>query len=270
MSSRTGIDVIVLAGDRGPDDPLAVNAGVPGKTLVPVCGVAMLTRVLQTLAGWTRLNRLVLVAPQDSAYRQAVADAAVDGDRLQWIQPATSLSQSVANALQAAGPERPLMMVTADHPLLDLAWLERMLASDGEADLSIGLADWQSVMARFPGSRRTRYRFCDVSVCGTNLFLFHHARADAILTTWRRVEQERKRPWRIVSLLGWANLARFLAGRLGLDSAFEALSASVGVQVRPVLLSDPLAAVDVDSPADLALVEQVLAGQDPEPRGQPC
>jgi hypothetical protein len=67
------------------------------------------------------------------------------------------------------------------------------------------------------------------------------------------------------SLLGWANLARFLAGRLALDPAFEALSRSVGVRVRPVLLDDPLAAVDVDSPADLALVEQVLAE-----RGQSC
>lgn len=265
MSSISVIDVIVLAGDRGPDDPLAVSAGVAGKTLVPVAGVAMLTRVLGTLSSWERLNRLILVASTDSAYRQAVTESALSADRLLWVEPAASLSDSVEKALQAAGPGRPLIMATADHPLLDPAWLESLLGSDANADLCIGLAQWQSVMARFPGSRRTRYRFSDASVCGTNLFLFRDRRADDILATWRRVEQERKRPWRIISLLGWANLARFLAGRLSLDRAFKALSASVGVRVRPVLLADPLAAVDVDSLADLALVEQVLAE-----RSQPC
>lgn len=265
MSSDSAVDVIVLAGDRGPDDPLSVAAGVIGKTLVPVHGRPMITTVVQTLAGWQRLGRMILVAPPEPAYRRAVAEAGLDNDRLTWVDPASTLSQSVSNALQAAGPGRPLLMTTADHPLLDLAWLECLLGSGSDSDLNVGLVDWHAVMARFPGSRRTRYRFSDASVCGTNLFLFRNRRADAILETWRRVEQQRKRPWRIVSLLGWANLARFLAGRLGLNPAFEALSASVGVTVRPVLLSDPLAAVDVDSQADLALVEQVLVERD-----RPC
>jgi CTP:molybdopterin cytidylyltransferase MocA len=263
MGNRGAIDVIVLAGDRGPGDPLAVQAGVGGKTLVPVDGRAMLTRVVDTLAQWPRLARLILVAPNDSAYRRAVSDTGLAQDRLVWIEPAGSLSQSVRLALGAAGERRPVVMATADHPLLQLAWIERLLQAEAKADLLIALADWAAVMARFPGSRRTRYRFSDASICGTNLFLFQTGHADAVLDTWQRVEQERKRPWRIVSLLGWANLARFLSGRLALATAFEALSDSLGLEVRPVLLDDPLAAVDVDTPADLALVEQVLSERRP-------
>jgi CTP:molybdopterin cytidylyltransferase MocA len=265
MSEPDPIDVIVLAGDRGPGDPLAVDAGVVGKTLVPVRGEAMLVRVLRTIAGWQRLHRLILVAPDSPDYRQAVAGTGLEPGRLVWVTPAASLSQSVTAALAATEGRRPVLMTTADHPLLSLGWFEQLLAGETEADLNVGLADWAGVMQRFPGSRRTRYRFSDASICGTNLFLFRHRLADSVLKTWQEVEQQRKRPWRIVSLLGWANLARFLAGRLALDPAFEALSRSVGVRVRPVLLDDPLAAVDVDSPADLALVEQVLAE-----RGQSC
>jgi CTP:molybdopterin cytidylyltransferase MocA len=259
MTPRRAVDVIVLAGDRGPNDPLVLAAEVAGKALVPVCGEAMIARVLRTLFGWSRLGRVILVAPALPAYRKALAGLGIEPERLIWLEPAGSLSQSVAKALKAAGQERPLLMATADHPLLDTRWLETLVDAPSQADLQIGLADWEAVMARFPDSRRTRYRFSDASVCGTTLFLFRDRRADAVLETWRRVEQERKRPWRIVSLLGWANLARFLAGRLGLEQAFRALSHSLGVQVRPVLLDDPLAAVDVDTPADLALVEQVLA-----------
>lgn len=253
-------DAIVLAGDRGPDDPLARHAGVAGKALVPVAGTPMLTRVLAVLAGWPRLRRLVLVAPDLPAYREAAAGVA-DSRRLTWLEPCASLSASVRAALAStAGAQR--LVLTADHALLDRAWLDRMAEAGEPGDgfaMSIGLTDWHGVMRRFPGSRRTRYRFSDRSVCGTNLFAIHDDSVEALLEVWQRVERERKKPWKILSLLGWGNLGRYLAGRLELDAAFAALSVRVGVGVRPLLLSDPLTAVDVDSPADLALVESVAA-----------
>ncbi|MGY6629829.1 MAG: nucleotidyltransferase family protein [Wenzhouxiangella sp.] len=257
------LSVVLLAGDRGPDDPLAVQASVAGKTLVPVAGRAMLTRVLDTLAAWPRLGRVVLVAPDKPDYQQAVAASDLAAERLDWQIPQSSLSASVAAGLACAGPDRPLLLLTADHPLMDSRWLERLLDGDSRADVRIGLADWSGVMARFPGSRRTRYRFSDRSICGTNLFVFQRPAADRLLDTWQRIERERKKPWKIVGLLGWGNLARYLAGRLSLGDAFAALSRSVGVMVEPVLIDDPLAAVDVDSPADLELVNAVLGERGP-------
>jgi GTP:adenosylcobinamide-phosphate guanylyltransferase len=42
---------VVLAGDRGPDDPVAAAAGVCGKALVPVGGRPMVLRV------WSAVRR---------------------------------------------------------------------------------------------------------------------------------------------------------------------------------------------------------------------
>ncbi len=267
MRVATAIDVIVLAGDRGTDDPLAKSAGVTGKTLVPVAGQPMLTRVLSGIAGWQGLNRILLVAPFGQDYQSAVDAAGLAADRLLWLEPAGSPSQSVAKALAAADRTRPVLLATGDHPLLSHEWMDQLLSVNGDADLQAGLVDWEAVMRRFPGSRRTRYRFSDRAICGTNLFVFRSQKADAVVRRWRQVEQDRKRPWRIVSLLGWANLARYLAGRLGLHEAFSALSDRLNVDIRPVLLDDPLCAVDVDSIADLQLVEQVIAERE-QARGQ--
>lgn len=253
------IDVIVLAGDRGPDDPLARAANVAGKTLVPVAGEPMLTRSLRALAGWTRLGQVFLVAPDSAGYRDAAVASGLDGERLINIEPAVSPSASVGKALSSVGSARPVVLTTADHVLIKPAWLDQLLATDMDADLLVGLADYERVMQRFPGSRRTRYRFSDRSVCGTNLFLFRTGRADKVVERWRSVERDRKRPWRIVSMLGWANLVRYLAGKLSLDAGFSALSRALDVKVAACLLNDPLAAVDVDSASDLALVESVLA-----------
>ncbi len=258
------IDVVLLAGDRGPDDPLAQAAGVRGKTLVPAAGTTLLTRVVRVLAEWPRLGRLVIVAQDHDEYRAAVAEVEFGAaPELTWVAPERSLSASVrAGAAASRGAIR--LLLTADHALLDRAWLEALLQAaeaHPQATVLVGVTDWTAVMARFPGSRRTRYRFSDQSICGTNLFALREPGLDRLLEVWQGVEQQRKRPWRIVSLLGWANLAAYLAGRLSLDRAFGALSRRLGIEIVPVRIRDPLSAVDVDSPADLALVESVLSGQ---------
>lgn len=256
------VDRIVLAGDRHAADPLALAAGVAGKALVPIAGRAMLTHVIGTLTDWPRKGRLIVVAPDSEAYRQAAATGGADAqEQLVWMAPAASLMGSVRRALTRVRSSRCLLL-TADHVLLDTAWLEQLLAAKAArtASLAVGLADWHEVRARFPGSRRTRYRFSDFAACGTNLFLLNdRSGVERILDHWRTVEQQRKKPWRIVSMLGWGNLSRYLAGRLSLEDAFSALSARLEARVQPVRVPDPLAAVDVDSPSDLALVEQVLA-----------
>ncbi|TVQ30253.1 MAG: MobA-like NTP transferase domain containing protein [Wenzhouxiangella sp.] len=253
------IDVIVLAGDRGPDDPLARAAGVPGKTLVPVTGQPMLSRSLRGLADWKRLGRVFLVAPALQSYLDAALASGLGRDRLVMVEPEVSPSASVGRALLAAGEARPLLLTTADHVLIKPDWLDQMLADDSGADLLVGVVDFARVMQRFPQGRRTRYRFSDQSVCGTNLFLFRTGKADSVVVRWRQVEQQRKRPWRIISMLGLGNLARYLSGRLSLTAGFSALSEVLGVRIEARMLDDPLAAVDVDSPSDLALVESVLA-----------
>lgn len=262
------IDIVLLAGDRGPSDPLASQAGVPGKALVPIAGMSMLERVLRALEAWPNSGRIVVVAPKHPGYRAAAAaagfrfdDADAAPGRLLWVEPASTLSASVrAGLAECAGELR--LILTADHALLDPAWLDAMLASAAQGTdgaVFVGVADWQAVVARFPGSRRTRYRFSDRSICGTNLFAMRQSGYGRLLDLWQHIEQQRKRPWRIVAMLGWRNLAAYLTGRLSMGEAFAALSDRIGVQILAVEMNDPLTAVDVDSAADLALVEAVLA-----------
>ncbi len=261
------IDVVLLAGDRRPSDPLAIAAGVRGKALVPAAGRSLLSRVIEVVSSWPRLGRLVLVAAEHDEYRAAVTAGSSNEVDLTWQPPQASLSDSVRLGLRAAGSV-PRLVLTADHALLDPSWLDALLLAAERAPRAtalVGVTDWDAVMARFPGSRRTRYRFRDRSICGTNLFAVRPAGLDRLLDTWQGVEQQRKRPWRIIHLLGWRTLAAYLAGRLSLDQAFAALSHRLGIEIVPVLLEDPLTAVDVDTAADLALVESVLRERDQWP-----
>lgn len=253
----TAISVVVLAADRGPGDPLALRAGVPGKVLVAIAGKPMLTRVIEAVSDFGAQGRLVLVCRDEPAY----AEAANVGRQFQRVDPAPGPAASAVAAMQRLDPSEPVLLVTGDHPLLQPAWLQQFVtrAAASGADAVVGLVDHASVLARFPASRRTRYRFSDVSVCGTNLFYFAGLRGRKIAEQWRVFEAHRKKPWKIVGRLGPWNLLLYLAGRLSLAAAMEGLSHRLGLRLAAVMLDDaPEAAVDVDSQADLELVTGII------------
>ncbi len=248
--------VIVLAADRGPDDPLAVRAGVSGKVLVEIAGEAMLTRVMKAVADFAADGRVVVVCRDDPAY----AEAANVGREFQRIEPAPGPAASAVAAMDRIDPSEPVLLVTGDHPLLQPAWLEQFVtrAAASGADAVVGLVDHAAIVARFPGNRRTRYRFSDVSVCGTNLFYFAALPGRKVAEQWQVLEAQRKKPWKIVGRLGPWNLLRYLAGRLSLAAAMDALSHRTGLRLACVMLDAPEAAIDVDSQADLELVSAIL------------
>ncbi len=260
MTCTDRVDAVVLAGDRGPEDPLAVTAQVQGKVLVPIGGKPMLTHVMHSLAALDGLDQVRLVCNPLPAYETA-ADV---GLVYQRVDPAAGPAASLAAAFHdlSDDPNRAVLVLTGDHPLIQADWFQPLIeraSAEPDVDLWVGVVDYHEVMHRFPGNRRTRYRFSDRSVCGTNLFLVTSARGRSIAETWQSFEQNRKQPWKIVARIGIGNLLRYLTGRLSLEQAFAALSRQIGVYARPVLLAWPEAAVDVDSPADLALVKTIFA-----------
>jgi len=254
------VSVIVLAGDRGPGDPLASRAGVAGKVLVEIAGKPMLTRVVEAAGEFAGSGEVVVVCRGLPEFAAAI-DAGVQCRR---IEPAAGPAASVVAAMETLPSAVPVLLVTGDHPLVRPEWLRAFVAraTASGADAVVGVVDHAAVLHRFPGSRRTCYRFCDGAVCGTNLFFFAGARGREMAALWRRFEADRKRPWKIIRRLGAWNLLRYLAGRLSLDAAMAALSRRTGVRLAAVLLDAPEAAVDVDSPADLELVAGIIEARE--------
>ncbi len=252
---------LVLAGRRGGEDALARAAGVSHKCLIPVGGRPMLVRVLTALAGCRAIG-LIGVSIDDPEAAKAVL-AAMPEDaaaRVRVFASAETPSLSVAAAIDELDQPPPLLVTTADHPLLTPELVELFVAEAAlsGADLVVGMAPATSVLAAYPNARRTWLRFREERYTGCNLFAFLTPESRRVLDFWQRIESERKRPLRIVRAFGFVSLAAYLGGRLTLAGALRRASHRLGVDVRAVILQQPDAAVDVDKEEDLALVEQIL------------
>jgi GTP:adenosylcobinamide-phosphate guanylyltransferase len=255
------LTALVLAGSRGAGDPVAQHAGQTYKAFVPVGGVPMLLRVIRTLRQAPSVARVaicldgVALAGADRAVSDEIAAADI-----RIIAPGVTPSGSVARALAELDAPLPLLVTTADHPLLTPAMVEHFCAAvPADADVAVALATATTIRGAYPDSVRTFYRFAGEGYSGCNLFLLQTTAANKAAAFWSEMERHRKRPWRLVAAIGPLTLLRFLMGRLTLAAAMRRLSTIIGARVDAVEMPFAEAAIDVDKPADLALAERVLA-----------
>lgn len=250
----SNVSGLILAGSRpGAADPVATAEQVSHKALADIGGRPMLAHVVGALreAGIAR----IAVAASDPG---VVAAAHELGCTV--IAAAAGPSASVAAGFAKLGA--PMLVTTSDHGLLRSEWVGQFLKdTPDQADVAVLLARREDVERAMPGSRRTYLRFADGQWSGCNLFLLASGRASAAIETWKIVEADRKRPWRIAARLGVGMLANYALGRLTLAAAIARLGRRVGVEARLVRASDGLAAVDVDKPSDLADARAIAAGR---------
>ncbi|MCS6924913.1 MAG: NTP transferase domain-containing protein [Candidatus Binatia bacterium] len=249
----------VLAGCRGQEDPLASEGR--SKVLLPVAGVPMLVRVVRSVAASSRVAEIV-ISSDDPASLHTLPEltAWVESGRLRFHRSCASPAASVVDYVTHVTQEWPLLVTTADHPLLTTAMVDYFCeaACASQADVAVGVVAASLFFARYPHSRRTFIPLRGESFCGTNLFSLHTPRAVVAARFWAYAGQFRKRPWRLVSTFGLATLALFACRRLDLHAAAAHVSRLLGVQVAAVPMPFAECAIDVDNADDLALATQIL------------
>jgi CTP:molybdopterin cytidylyltransferase MocA len=257
------VNALILAGSRGPDDPMAKAAGVSHKALLPVAGVPMLLRVVETLRATPGIARIYICIENERVVLQVTAlEALHRAGAVEILPAADSPATSVAAALRHIELTQPLLVTTADHPLLTPPILQRFVdTAPKDCDLAVALAPADVVAAAYPGAIRTFYRLGNRRFSGCNLFLVRSPNVARVADFWRRLEVHRKRPLRLIWEIGPIALIRVLLGVMTAEQAFAYLSRKTGATIRHVELPVAEAAVDVDKPADLELVERIFASR---------
>jgi GTP:adenosylcobinamide-phosphate guanylyltransferase len=261
-SAPAPLAALVLAGSRGPSDPLAASEGARHRVLLEVGGQPMIVRVVRALRATPGIGRITVSIEDPAALAEVpeLARLAREG-ALAMHRSLPSPSRSVLDVLEGLPPGQRLLVTTGDHALLRPQIVERFLA-DAEAtgaDLAIGMVAARVLRARYPESKRTYLAFRDDGYSGANLFLFRTPQARSAAAFWVRAERFRKRPWRLVSAFGPVALLLFLLRRLDLDQALARASRGIGARVAAVRLPHPEAAVDVDKREDLVLARAIAA-----------
>lgn len=263
--TKQRFSAVVLAGSRrGVTDPVALARGARHKSLVPVAGVPMLRRVVETL-GASGAVRSVAVSLDDPTLIEEDPGLAalLAAGKMRLVASAETPSRSVARAVDALGAPWPLLVTTSDHPLLTPEMVDYFCAASSElsADIVGALASAKIIQRDYPEAVRTFLRFRDGRYSGCNLFALMTPASLRTVAFWGELERHRKRPWRLFAAVGPLSALLALAGFLTLDQGLARLSARTGARSAAVRMPFADAAIDVDKPQDLDLAERILLGR---------
>jgi GTP:adenosylcobinamide-phosphate guanylyltransferase len=248
---------VVLAGSRPGRDAFAEQFGTDLKALIPVAGEPMVRRPVRALLESSSIGRILVLS---QAPERISAELPKDS-RLVVKDSQGTIAETIENLILSHTTDFPLLVTTADHALLDPQMIAEFIAKAEGADVAVGVVERRSLLARLPQTKRTWLAFRGGAYSGANLFAFGSIKALAAIEQWRSVEQDRKNGWRVLGALGPALLLGAVLRLRTLDQSIAALGRRLGLTARAVVLSNPLAAVDVDKPVDHAIVEAILAGK---------
>jgi molybdopterin-guanine dinucleotide biosynthesis protein A len=250
---------ILLAGQRPGTDPLAEAFGERWKAQVTVAGEAMLSRVAKTLLAVPGISRIVVMAQEPEALFTGDCAWLADEPRIATAVSTSGIATSVA---AVAGGDRapwPVLVTTADHPLMTVAMVEAVMAGLGDTDVGVGVVGARVLLAAYPDNKRTWLRFRGEAWTGTNLFAFGGDRAKHALAAWSAVEHDRKKALKLLWHFGPLLALRAATRTITLAGALAQAGRRLGCTVRPIPLPFAEAGIDVDKPSDHRLAEQILA-----------
>jgi GTP:adenosylcobinamide-phosphate guanylyltransferase len=246
---------LVLAGQRPGIDPLAAHFGLTYKALIPVAGRPMLARVVETLLASPSVGRIVVLAQEPEALRSALAA----DSKVSFAVSGSGIASSIDAQLKSGGLPWPVLVTTADHPLLTPQMVEAFTGAAQDCDLAIAMVERTTLLAAYPDNRRTWLRFSDGAFSGANLFALRSEKVEAGLRLWMRAEKDRKHALKLFWHFGpWLAL-RAATRTIGLAAGLERAGKRLGLRARLVQLDIAEAAIDVDKVSDHVLAEAILA-----------
>jgi GTP:adenosylcobinamide-phosphate guanylyltransferase len=250
---------ILLAGERPGEDGFARSRGVAAKALVPVAGEPMLARVARTLLASPSVGRILVLTQAPDALRSASPVWLAEEPRIGWARSGDTIAISIKALAGSEAAPYPLLVTTADHALLSPWMVEAFLGDAAGADVAFAMVERRTVEAAWPETKRTWLKARGGQYSGANLFALPNARAERALDLWAGVERHRKKAWRLLAFLGPHLLLGALTRTLTLEGAAARIGRKLGITAKAVILACAEAAIDIDKPEDLELVERILA-----------
>jgi len=248
---------VVLAGSRPGKDPFAESYGTDLKALIPVGGRPMVQRPVDALLASADVKSIRVLAQQPDRIRKVLPT----DPRISVESSGDTIASTLEKMCVDPNVQWPILVTTADHALLTPGMVADFLAKSSGADIAIGVVGQEALMKRLPQTHRTWLKFKGGAYSGANLFRLGGEHVRSTLELWRSNEQNRKKAWRMILTVGlFAGLGALLRLRT-LQQTLDSVGRKLNLNIRAVELSDPLAAVDVDKPADHELVTAIIEGR---------
>jgi len=255
------VDAIVTAGGIPDEKDLLypLTRGGP-KALLPIGGKPMIQWVLDALSDAKCIERVVVVGLSEESGLSCTKPLSFLPNQGSMLANIFAGAQKILTDNPSAGV---LFSISSDIPALTAGMVDWMAGEvgAGEFDVYYNFITRDAMESRFPGSKRTYTRFKDIEVCGGDLTAFRSAMLTTDDGVWQELINSRKNVLKQAAVIGYGTLLLLLLRQLTIEDAVARVSKRLELRARAVRCPYPEIGMDVDKPAQLALLENDLASR---------
>jgi GTP:adenosylcobinamide-phosphate guanylyltransferase len=244
------VDAVVLAGGDG----AVIDPGCRFKGLVPIAGRPMVEWVVDALRAAETVEEIAVVVPT----AEDLGPWADKPDKI--VVSPRGFMDNVLEGVGAFRQDRPVLVATGDLPTMTGEEIDDFVRDSlaTGADFTYPLIPRKDVEEAYPGSERTYFKLASGWFTGGNIGLMNPAVAMKNREMGQRLFELRKSAVSMVRILGVGFAVKFLLGRLRASEVEDKMEELIGGTGAAVVTRHAAIGMDVDKPADVALVERAL------------
>lgn len=246
-------DILILGGGEVPEG-LEAYSDYGTKATLKLGGRLMIEYVVDALAAAPGAGRILVVGHEEPLKR-------VLGDRVWRVEPAAdTMLANLRRGVDVFAGSQWLLAASCDIPLIAPGMIGRFVETCGgmSGDIFAALLAREIFAEKFPTTKRTYGRLKEGSFTTGNVFLL---KPSALRDNWGHIDDviaARKSPLKLVRLIGFMNIIRFVFKQLSLARAEKTVQNILGVEGHCAPCIDPEIGIDVDKVVDYELVKSIL------------
>lgn len=247
------MNAIVLAGAPN-SGPLRHLSSARYEAGIEVAGRPMLDYVIMALASVAEIEKIIIVGHEASFSPELRSRV------YRVVEPGDSQIDSLLHGLESLDSDQPVLAIGSDVPLVTPEALRDFIKRcyERRADLYYSYVSKDANEQKYPGVRRTYVRIKEGTFTGGNLVLLSPSVIGKNVDLLRKAAMLRKKPFKLIQMLGWTCLIRFMLGNLTVNELEERASAFLQFNAITVLSPYPEIGIDIDKPSDLQLAREAL------------
>ena len=248
------MDALILGGapNKGPLRKISCAEYEAG---INIAGRPMIDYVISTLSKVPVISRIVVVCDE------SVLSEESKNQVNSIVKPGRTLFESLDNGIRATETREPLLVLTADIPLISKEALEDFLqqCQSQKADVYYSFVPKEVNENKYPGVRRTYVKLREGVFTGGNIVLLSPEIIGEHTQVLNKAISLRKKTLKLCLMLGWKYLFYLVTGRLTIRQIEEQVARILKIKAVGVISTFPEVGIDVDKPGDFYLVSRVLA-----------
>ena len=247
-------NVLILAGGTLPEDLKQYSSGHDNRALLKIGEKYMVEYVAEALRGSGEVGRVMAVGMKEPL------EKALGGKADEVMEARDTMLENIRLGLDYFQGAKQLLISTCDIPLITPEIVNRFLEACNKtpADVYYPVIEKKFNDEKYPATKRTYFKLRDGTYTGGNLVMLN---PEVIRKNWSLLEQAiaaRKSPFKLLSMIGFGFIIKYLFHRLTLADAERTVASIVGCRGRAVPVPDPEIGIDVDKESDYVLVKEIL------------